>query len=436
MVTQRYWDPVSLDSEIDWMPQERIGEFYEHFDRAVERCLLRDKTGILLSGGIDSTSVALSASQAVKARIDQELCAYSIVFPPPREDESFIQREVASKLNLPQVLVPLDRTIDKNGFLITAFDINSRLPYISFSVWSFAYDYLYQIARESGINLLLTGDGGDEWLSVSPFLSADYIKNLEISNMLQLLKNYNSSFQPSLPYQVKRLFWTYGFRPVLGRAVSRFLNSYFPYVHARRQDSNLSRSIPDWISANPRIRESILEGYRQEQQRLISKNPIPSFYQRELWETLNNPLTSMDMEDMYESTRQYGIQKLSPFHDADLVEFVCRIPPLSLIKNNMTKGFLRRYLDVEFPELGFTFQKKTGASSLLWEIISSESKQSWEIIDGAKQLVEMGIVNPDAIQEVVQKVSNGKGDAKDFHDFWMICNTEMWLRNSLHNQVY
>src|SRR4029077_17671555 len=57
---KRYWDPAP-DGKVNWTRREEVDRFDEVFDLAVGRCLSFGPTGVFLSGGLDSVSVAASA---------------------------------------------------------------------------------------------------------------------------------------------------------------------------------------------------------------------------------------------------------------------------------------------------------------------------------------------------------------------------------------
>jgi asparagine synthase (glutamine-hydrolysing) len=66
VVQRRYWEPVSLDRPFEEVSLESLEEFDARFERAVERVMDHGPTGILLSGGIDSVSVAAVATDVAR----------------------------------------------------------------------------------------------------------------------------------------------------------------------------------------------------------------------------------------------------------------------------------------------------------------------------------------------------------------------------------
>ena len=58
---RRYWYPADPSGHIDWVRDDEVDQFHVHFDEAIDRCLRQGRTGIFLSGGFDSVSIAAAA---------------------------------------------------------------------------------------------------------------------------------------------------------------------------------------------------------------------------------------------------------------------------------------------------------------------------------------------------------------------------------------
>ena len=91
----RYWDPAPVDRPVQWLTAEQASRFDEVFDRAVKRCLCHGQTGIFLSGGLDSISVAAVAADCARASGQSPPLALSLGFPHPECNEQERQAAVA-----------------------------------------------------------------------------------------------------------------------------------------------------------------------------------------------------------------------------------------------------------------------------------------------------------------------------------------------------
>jgi asparagine synthase (glutamine-hydrolysing) len=103
----RYWDPHPPDDSSLWIREDEVGRFDELLTQAVDRFLELGPTGIYLSGGLDSVSVAAVATDRSVTNCFPRPCAFSLIFPHPEADEEQVQRSVAQQLGLQQDLVPL-----------------------------------------------------------------------------------------------------------------------------------------------------------------------------------------------------------------------------------------------------------------------------------------------------------------------------------------
>lgn len=104
---QRYWDPLKVRGRY-WInrveAQERFGRAFEE---SVNRCADEDEhVGILLSGGVDSSSIAAMCRK--KALPGQTIHAYSVLLPYEESDEGNHAQEVAEHLGLKHTIIGLD----------------------------------------------------------------------------------------------------------------------------------------------------------------------------------------------------------------------------------------------------------------------------------------------------------------------------------------
>lgn len=153
----RYWDldyPLCSEPEDDLPEDEHTARLEALLDRAVERRLQADvPVGVYLSGGLDSSLVA-----ALAARHAPGLASFSITFDDPGMDESRWQREVARACGLTHHEIRFD-----------VGDIAARMAEMmrfaecpvkeTYNVCSLA---LAEAARESGVRVVLGGEGADE----------------------------------------------------------------------------------------------------------------------------------------------------------------------------------------------------------------------------------------------------------------------------------
>ena len=166
----RYGPPLKLGEE------ELAASLRSHLERAVQqRMAVSGKTGgttgVLLSGGFDSSTVA-SLARRVEP-VGATTCAYSFVFPGHSEaDESALIEEVASVLGISSQRTPIGGASSLRSAL--EFQCAWELP--SASPTLFLNLPLLRRAARDGVGVMLDGEGGDELFGCSPYLIADCIR--------------------------------------------------------------------------------------------------------------------------------------------------------------------------------------------------------------------------------------------------------------------
>lgn len=152
---ERYWkmefSPTANVSTDDWLE-----EFHDIFRESVKAHLVADVPfGAFLSGGVDSTLVAMEMSRI----LDHPVTAYTIGFDEEKYSEVKFAREAAQELGIdlraeivdPDVVSIFDELIDHYG---EPFADTSALP-----TWCVS-----KLAR-SDVPMVLSGDGGDEFFA-------------------------------------------------------------------------------------------------------------------------------------------------------------------------------------------------------------------------------------------------------------------------------
>jgi asparagine synthetase B (glutamine-hydrolysing) len=157
-----YWRPnYSEPSRID------LAEAARHVRAALAKAVsVRSgaRTGVLLSGGLDSTAVAASAPAGGGLR------AYSWVFPDhPQTDESALIEQTTRLLGLESRTLAVRPT----GVLAAAAEharrwrLPAASPTLSFQA------ALLELVLEDGVDTVLDGEGGDELFGVAPGLRGE-----------------------------------------------------------------------------------------------------------------------------------------------------------------------------------------------------------------------------------------------------------------------
>ena len=250
----RYWFPSDPDRNVEWITKDEVGRFDELMERAVARSLAFGPSSIFLSGGLDSVSVAAVAADHAKAAGLPAPLALSLAFPDPQYDETAIQTLVAERLGLPQTLIPFTQAEGSDRLLMTGLRAARVWPTPLVNVWQPLYTYLALAGREQGACTMMTGAGGDEWLSTSPSWAAYGLRRLDIGLVYHLWRTYLTSYDVKPLPMLKNLVWRYGLkemsRKVAVKAVSRAAPRRTSAVKRRR----FLEAKPDWLAPEPGAR--------------------------------------------------------------------------------------------------------------------------------------------------------------------------------------
>lgn len=417
---RRYWNPAPPDRAVTWVEEHELERFDALMDQAVGRALELGPIGIFLSGGLDSVSVAAVAADRSRRSERPDPVALSLAFPDVESNEETVQRGVAASLGLEQVLLPFDEAVGEGGILAAALKLSSTWPAPLFNIWYPAYYRLALTGAERGCRVIVTGAGGDEWLGVSPFLAADLMRRLDIRGLRELWTMMHRSYRLSRSATLKSVVWRFGAKPIvagLAERIAPWAISSYRYREARE-------GTPAWVAPDPALRKRVLA-----RAAATARTPrgAGSFYLREGQISLDHALVSMEMEEVFESSRRTGLPVRMPFWDPDLVDFLYRTPPAMLNEGGRSKGLVRQMLARRFPELGFDSHKKVLATNYFTNLITKEGPSAWEKMGGATALEAAGVIEREHLDSWIKEVFAGNR-LRETARVWNLMSLEVWIR--------
>lgn len=417
-----YWDPAP-DGTVNWIKPEELERFDELLDRAVTRCLSFGPAAIFLSGGLDSGSVAAVAAERSQALGLPQPVALSLLFPEPALSEEVVQRSVAKQLGLPFVMKGFYDAADANGLIQPALQLSASLPSPLLNTWWPPYYGLAQEGTKRGCRVILTGNGGDEWLTISPFLAADFLRDFDLAGIYKLWKSiYRSYHEPTFAL-FRNLIWRWGLEPLLLPPAHRFVKRVAPWAITLRH--RVKGTMPKWLAPDSALRQELAE---RRYGRVPTKREKPdSFYLRSGRTALDIPLISMVSEESFNVGERLGACELHPFWDADLVDLLYRTPPFLLNSDGRNKGLVRSTLARRFPQVGFNQQRKMGASKFYATTIFREGGEALQRLGRTRLLAELGVVDEPGLSSLLERILTQHPDGQVFH-IWKVLNLETWAR--------
>jgi asparagine synthase (glutamine-hydrolysing) len=422
----RYWDPGPPGQEMNWVTEDELDEgFHELFEQAVARCLSLGPAGIFLSSGLDSVSVAGVASDLCRAQGEGLPLAMSVSFPDPECNEELAQRAIARDLGLEQIMLPLDDSVQPHGLLRKSCELQAGRSAPMLSYYAPPYMQLAEVARSRGYKVVMTGGGGDEWLCVTPLLAADLIRAGDVRGLIRLVRNMRRSFNLPAWKVWQNALWTFGGRQVVGRMVGSVLPRVAPGLQRKYRRRIVSEGIPEWVAPDSDLRGEI------ERRNLAAwpEPPTDGWYRHDIRVGLDHPVAAMEMEEFFENMPLTGVRTMCPFMDADLVDFLYRVPPELLDRGGRSKGLVRHELARRFPDLDFERHKKITALSFSRNIAQAQGEGAWKASGGAPALAELGVIDPKGFEHELREVLSGR--AEQAYHVWDVLNLEAWTRSRI-----
>jgi len=286
-------------------------------------------------------------------------------------------------------------------------------------MWNGGYAPLAQRGAERGCSIVLTGSGGDEWLTVGPYFAADLMKGLDVGAFVEHIRTLQRSYNVPAALQLRAALWTFGAKPLIGSMLAGVAPRWWDRLRIRR----LAASTPSWLAPGASLRKAI-----DDRIKVAEANPPHGFYWRGLIGALDYALISMDHEEHYELGQRAGVRLRHPYWDVDLVELLIGTPPALRNGQGKAKGLVRQDLASRFPALGFERQKKVGATSFFHSLVLSEGPELWRAAGGARTLGAMGIVDPKALNASVEKLLTG-AEPRRLYQVWEVLRLERWVRS-------
>ena len=294
--------------------------------------------GSCLSGGLDSTSVVAIMNGLLKeSKSEEKQRTFSAVFPGDPIDES---RAIAETVNLlgvenRQVLPTAENFSKKFESLIWHQDE----PFVSTSL--FAQWEVFRIAKESGVTVMVDGQGADEALAgYHIFFGPHLLGIFKEKGCAALIREIG--FLHELHGYSKTLL----FLKMLNHALPNWLR------HLGRKLTGKTTAISSWLNiknfgATPR------DPWRIENRPLHSTSDLS-------WALLTSLNLQMLLRYEDRNSMAHSIEARVPFLDYRFVEYALALPDDMKIQDGVTKGILRDTMKGAIPESIRTNTKKIG----------------------------------------------------------------------------
>lgn len=326
--------------------QEYAHEFRRLLDQAVARRLRsRGKVGAMLSGGMDSVPMTISAALSADK---PDLIAYSWVFnDSPSMDERHYSQPVCHKFGINQQLVECDNLwpqFDQDTHNNPLFPF--ALPYVEFQ------QHTFRLAAEQGVTVMLSGLQGDLLYETQNRQALEMIQQFKMTSAFAELRFHKHNSNLSWWNALKRYLLA-PMMPVQDWLEKRKINKPFKSGLLNPERAQELKYEPHWLykeskqALRPLQYRIVLDGFAGE-----------------------DAMLGRHMENKYSLERRY------PFRDRDLCEFMLSIPTEQLAKLGVSRPIVKRAYRQEFTDELASRNDKTQFVDSLLKGIEKDNKLS------------------------------------------------------------
>ena len=413
--TRRYWNLTwqKPGREQGRTLESSAEELRELLADAVRMRLVADvPLGILLSGGVDSSTVAAFATQFSSEKVK----TFSIGFEEDSFDESKFARQVATHLNTEHYEEKL--SVEKAADLISEIGTWLDEP---MSDGSLIPTLLLSKFVRKHVTVALGGDGGDEIFAGYPMYFAHKVANFYNSVPSFLRNGLIEPIVNNLPVSNKNLSFDYKAKRFVAASkydlVTRH-HSWFGSFSIDEQSQLLSKDVlaqtsNDIYKGAKELLEICDAANEIEQMQFLDIN----FYMAE------DILTKVDRASM-----SVSLEVRAPFLDPRVAQFAANIPLEYKLKGNKGKYILKKAVEPLLPK-NILHRPKKGFGIPIAEWLKGRLNPLMHSMLDAKRLNEQGLFNAEFVQKLMKEHETNV--ASHHKQLWTLLVFQLWFDNFL-----
>ncbi|MGA2934833.1 MAG: asparagine synthase (glutamine-hydrolyzing) [Methanomicrobiales archaeon] len=381
---EQYWDvAMNPDAGHPWPEEdERASAAFRDLLTDAVRIHLRSDVpvGTCLSGGIDSSTLAVMINRLIRAEAPRSVGdrqkTFSVVFPDPRFNEgAYIDQVVAAaEVDAKRITVEPDEILRDLPRLLSMQDE----PFGSLSIYA---QYRVMELASRSVKVVLDGQGADEQLGGYLAYQGSYLRGL---------------------------------------------------VHDLHLSTALSEAAGSYRHHSGFFRDALGQVLVRSERRSLLRGDVPpvSRYTGSLDEVLKREILSTNLPALLHwedrNSMAFSIESRVPYLDHRVVEFLAALPLHQKIRNGVTKYILRRAIKGLVPEaircrmdkMGFVTPEevwmKEGLRPFVLAILTSPSFRARKYWDADRVLASYN--------------DYFEGRSAYSPEIWRIVCTELWLR--------
>lgn len=397
--------------------EDHVERFRELLDTALVASM-RSNAGVTshLSGGLDSSTVVARLTELYRAgQVDRQVQAISARFPGEGQDETEWSRAVETHLGITARVTgadpyPLDAA---RQWCADSLQLPLR-PNIHDTTTA-----AFRMLRENGERVLLTGEGGDDWMAGNFGYLPDMLKR---GDLIGLFREAMTQFPDRPPLKRLRRTAFLAAAPLLSRSYrARFVRPHLVF----------DTPMPDWIRPQWAAKIGLAERWRDTPP-LVDP---PGFAQKQRYAVFAHARRHIAHDTLLAYAEHQGVEMRHPLHDLRLAEFFMGASGRMLRRNGAKKHILREAMRGTLPEKVRTRQDK---AIFITSLIDAIDARFDECPPQRLLPVQLGWVDGNRLQEMFAPAREWRRSGGDTRTLsrarlgpvWFIVAMDMWLEHA------
>ncbi len=397
-----------------------VGDHVERFRELFDQALLATTraagpVAAQLSGGLDSSSIVCRATELHRAgKIDRQVEAISARFPGEPHDETEFSHAVETHLGITATVV------GSRPFDLDAARAWSAATY-QLPLRPNALDTLHNACEhleQSGGRVLLTGEGGDEWLNGSIAHWPDLFRQ---GRWLALLADGRKAWPESSSYVTARRLGYHSVMPLVSPGYREKMV---------RPHLGLGDEPPPWIRDDWARRVGLRERWHSGQPPVA----LSSFAQRSRYNSFVLAQRHINFENALAYAETRGVELRHPFHDRRLTHFAMGAGGTALRADGQKKFLLREAMRGTLPEKVRQRDDKARFGTPVGDAIMALLRER-PVRD--LRVVRHGWVDPVALQAIADAYEGWRSAAAGtpmpaikLGPLWFAVSLDIWLESA------
>lgn len=413
-----YWS-LDPDREICFNSDEEYVEAYrEIFNQAV-RCRMRSAfpVGSMLSGGLDSSSIACTARNLLSETNQRSLHTFSTSFSSLSKeqlqhiDERFYVEKVLEQGGFTPHIIEADRLdpFAKTDQMFHHIDEGFCAPNLYLN-WAW-----YETAQQNQVRVVLDGIDGDTTVSHGHAYLSDLVRTFQWKKFAHEAKFYAARF--GLSY--KRVLWEWG------------VLSLLPGEFWKQRELFASMFHPAWkqFPIHPEFAERMKLAHYSHSTLKKRLSTVSVHTARQIhWHGLNSGLLQYALELADKTASAFSVELRYPFCDRRLMEFCLALPAEQKFSRGWTRLIARRAMKDVLPiELQTRLTKADLGTNFRPKLLQYQEERLQQLIDREiETLTEY--LDIKRVRQVYENYRNNPNDEDGAMTIYGMLNLANWIR--------